>query len=41
MLVRWIDWKRNLLAEHDVDWEEAGTVVHKAKIVLTFFLFRT
>lgn len=31
MLFRWIDWNRDHIAEHGVDWEEAEMVVQRAK----------
>jgi uncharacterized DUF497 family protein len=31
MQFRWIDWNRDHLAEHGVDWEEAESVVQQAK----------
>jgi len=31
MQFRWIDWNRDHLVEHGVDWEEAETVVRQAK----------
>jgi uncharacterized DUF497 family protein len=31
MEFRWIDWNRDHIAEHGVDWEEVETVVRQAK----------
>jgi uncharacterized protein len=31
MQFRWIEWNRNHIAEHGVDWEEAEMVIRQAK----------